>query len=73
MRTHQIGSSYFVDHRRHEWTEEQLHYLPELELGRRSEGEWHKDDDLFVPLHGNDRALMGVLDLYDLDRPPADP
>ena len=65
---HQIGSSYFVDHRRHQWTEEQLHYLPELDLGPRRLDEWCTSDDLFVPLYDKDRELMGVLDLFD----PAD-
>lgn len=65
---YQIGSSFFVDHRLHAWTEEQLHYLPALDLGERREGEWHSDDAFFVPLYDEDRHLMGVLDLYD----PAD-
>ena len=65
---YQIGSSYFVDHRPHTWTEEQLYYLPALDLGRRESGEWHPDDDLLVPLLDQNRDLMGVLDLYD----PAD-
>jgi len=65
LEKHQIGSSFFVDHRRHGWTDEQLYYLPELDLGPRREGEWHKNDDLFVPLYDQDRQLMGVLDLYD--------
>ncbi len=68
LEKHQIGSSYFVDHRRHEWTEQQLHYLPELDLGPRRSDEWSSGDDLFVPLYDKDRELMGVLDLYD----PAD-
>ena len=68
LEKHQIGSSYFVDHRRHEWTEEQLYYLPELDLGARADGEWTQSDDLFVPLYDKKRELMGVLDLYD----PAD-
>ena len=41
LEKHQIGSSFFVDHRRHQWTDEQLHYLPELDLGpapRRTSG-----------------------------------
>ena len=42
LEKHQIGSSFFVDHRRHEWTEEQLHYLPELDLGPRRPDEWHQ-------------------------------
>ena len=65
---YQIGSSFFVDHRVHAWTEEQLYYLPPLELGRRDPGEWHQEDDLLVPLFDKDHDLMGVLDLYD----PAD-
>ncbi len=65
---YQIGSSYFIDHHTHAWTEEQLYYLPPLDLGRRGSGEWNQDDDLFVPLFDKNRDLMGVLDLYD----PAD-
>jgi diguanylate cyclase (GGDEF)-like protein len=68
LEKYQIGSSYFVDHRQHQWTEEQLHYLPELDLGPRGPGEWHPGDDLLVPLFDKKRELMGVLDLYD----PAD-
>jgi diguanylate cyclase (GGDEF)-like protein len=65
---YQLGSSFFVDHRQHTWTEEQLHYLPPLDLGSRREDEWSQGDDLFVPLYDKRRELMGVLDLYD----PAD-
>ncbi len=68
LEKHQIGSSYFVDHRRHHWTEEQLYYLPEFDLGLRPAHEWDSNDDLFVPLYDKDRELMGVLDLFD----PAD-
>ena len=68
LEKHQIGSSYFIDHRRHEWTEEQIYYLPELDLGVRVDGEWAQSDDLMVPLYDQKRELMGVLDLYD----PAD-
>lgn len=64
----QMGSSFFIDHRLHQWTEEQLALLPALPLGRRSDDEWHEDDALFVPLYDKRRRLMGVLDLYD----PAD-
>ncbi|MEI6450814.1 MAG: diguanylate cyclase [Actinomycetes bacterium] len=62
---YQIGSSYFVDHRRHEWTAEQLHFLPPLDLGPRSADEWATNDDLLVPLYDKQHELMGVLDLYD--------
>jgi diguanylate cyclase (GGDEF)-like protein len=68
LEKYQIGSSFFVDHRRHTWTDEQLHYLPEFDLGTRRSDEWNSNDDLFVPLYGKDRELMGVLDLFD----PAD-
>lgn len=68
LEKHQIGSSYFVDHRRHEWTDEQLHYLPEPDIGPRDADEWGGNDGLFVPLWDKDHELMGVLDLYD----PAD-
>ncbi len=66
---YQIGSSFFLDHREHVWTDEQLHYLPPLDIGPRRADEWHQDDDLLVPLYDKQHELMGVLDLYDpLDR-----
>lgn len=66
---YQIGSSYFIDERRHHWTEEQLYYLPPLDIGPRAAHEWQPNDDLFVPLLNKRRELMGVLDLYDpIDR-----
>jgi diguanylate cyclase (GGDEF)-like protein len=68
LERYQMGSSFFVDHHTHHWTDEQLYYFPPLPLGKRAEGEWHEDDDLFVPMYDKRRRLMGVLDLYD----PAD-
>ncbi len=65
---YQIGSSYFVDARLHQWSEEQLYYLPPLDLGPRGDDEWKSEDELFVPLFDKQREIMGVLDLYD----PAD-
>ena len=65
LERYQMGSSFFVDHRLHSWTEEQLYYLPPLPLGKRAADEWHEDDDLLVPLYDKRRRLMGVLDLYD--------
>jgi diguanylate cyclase (GGDEF)-like protein len=62
---YQMGSSYFVDHRLHTYTEEQEHYLPPLDIGPRREDEWNVNDDLLVPLYDKRRELMGVLDLYD--------
>jgi diguanylate cyclase (GGDEF)-like protein len=68
LEKHQMGTAYFVDHRRHMWTDEQNYYLPSLDLGKRSADEWHRDDDLLVPLFDKKHELAGVLDLYD----PAD-
>jgi len=68
LERYQMGSSFFVDHRLHSWTEEQLYYLPPPPLGKRAADEWHEDDGLLVPLYDKRRRLMGVLDLYD----PAD-
>jgi diguanylate cyclase (GGDEF)-like protein len=62
---HQIGSSFFIDHRRHEWTQEQLSYLPPLPIGPRRQHEWNQDDDLFVPLFDKRHELMGIINLYD--------
>ncbi len=68
LERYQIGSSYFIDHKTHVWTDEQLYYLPPLDLGHRAAGEWNAGDDLLVPLFDKDHGLMGVLDLHD----PAD-
>ena len=65
LERHQIGSSFFIDHHRHEWTQEQLYYLPPLPLGPRRDDEWDQDDDLFVPLYDKRHELMGIIDLYD--------
>ena len=54
----------FVDSS-HEWTEEQLHYLPPLDLGPRDAHEWQSNDELFVPLFDKRREIIGVLDLFD--------
>ena len=62
---YQLGSSYFVDHRQHTWTQEQNHDLPPPGLGPRREGEWSENDDLLVPLYDKQHELMGVLDLCD--------
>jgi diguanylate cyclase (GGDEF)-like protein len=61
---YQVGTSYFVDSS-HEWTEEELFYLPPLDLGPRGEHEWQSTDELFVPLYDKHREVIGVLDLFD--------
>ncbi len=65
LEKYQMGSSFFIDHRRHEWTPEQLRYLPSLDIGERREGEFHADDGLFLPLYDTHHAPLAVLDLYD--------
>ena len=61
---HQVGASYFVDSS-HEWTAEQRHYFPPLDLGHREPHEWKSSDELFVPLYDKHREIIGVLDLFD--------
>jgi len=61
---YQVGTSFFVDSS-HEWTEEQLHYLPPLDLGPRQPREWQSENELFVPLYDKRREIVGVLDLFD--------
>jgi diguanylate cyclase (GGDEF)-like protein len=61
---YQVGTAYFIDSS-HEWTEEELHFLPPLDLGPRQPHEWQSDDELFVPLYDKRREIIGVLDLYD--------
>ncbi len=61
---YQVGTSFFIDPT-HKWTEEQLHYLPPLELGPRNPHEWQSNDELFVPLFDKRREIVGVLDLSD--------
>jgi len=69
LERYQIGSSFFVDHHMHRWTEEQSYYFPPLPLGPRDEEEWHEDDALFVPMYDKHQRLVGVLDLCDpIDR-----
>lgn len=68
LERHQMGSSFFVDHHAHHWTQEQLYYFPPLPLERRRGGEWHWNDCLFVPIRDKSQGLLGVLDLGD----PAD-
>lgn len=65
LERYQIGSSFFIDHHEHLWTDEQSYFMPSIDLGTRREGEWHRDDSLLVPLFGKDRTVIGLLDLYD--------
>jgi GAF domain-containing protein len=68
---YQIGSSFFVDQCQHEWTKEQLRYLPAHDLGPRRLGEWQRSDVLLIPLNDRQGELMGVLYLGDpRDRVP---
>lgn len=58
-----ISNSYFISHTRDFWSEEDGGYVPNL--GERSEGEWHQDDVLFVPLWTQDHSLLGYLSVDD--------
>lgn len=61
---YQVGTSFFVDST-HVWTDEQLYYLPALDLGPREPQEWQSGDELFVPLFDKRRQIFGVIDLFD--------
>jgi diguanylate cyclase (GGDEF)-like protein len=65
LEKYQMGASFYIDHRQHSWTPEQLHYLPSCDLGPRRDDEFHAEDALFLPLLDKRQSLMGVLDLYD--------
>lgn len=60
-----ISSSFFVDHRRHEWTDEEDAYFPPYDLGGRQEGGWHSEDTLLVPLATDQGELLGYFEVYD--------
>jgi len=60
-----ISQSHFVDHRVHTWTDEEDLYLPGVVEGERGDGEWTRDDTLFVPMGGQDGDLIGYLEAYD--------
>jgi GGDEF domain-containing protein len=60
-----MSRSFFVDHRRHVWTEEQHFWLPAEDLGERAPDEWHWDDTLFVPMVSELGELLGYIEAYD--------
>ena len=61
----QISQSRFVDHRVHTWTDEEDLYLHGVVEGERRDGEWTRDDTLFVPMRGQNAELIGYLEAYD--------
>ena len=65
---HRLGCAFFIDHRVIPWPAEFEPYLPSIDLGPRSDGEWHGDDTLVVPLYDHSGRVIGALDLCD----PAD-
>lgn len=60
-----IGGCYFIDHREHDWTEEELFYFPPAELPDRGPGRFHADDALFVPLRDHEGHMVALFDVYD--------
>jgi diguanylate cyclase (GGDEF)-like protein/excisionase family DNA binding protein len=60
-----ISSSFFVDHRYHEWTDEEDAYFPPYDLGGKQEGDWHSEDTLLVPLATDQGELLGYFEVYD--------
>jgi GGDEF domain-containing protein len=64
-----ISGSYFVDHRRHEWTDEEHEYFPGRVVGEWEDGLFHSDDTLMVPMIGERDQLLGYIEAYDpIDR-----
>jgi len=60
-----LSNSYFIDHRFHEWTDEEDAYLPGADLGERTEDEWHTDDSLLIPMIGTNDEVIGYLEAFD--------
>jgi len=59
------GSTYFIDHRHHDWTDVELAYFPSGYVEDGGPGAFHGDDAVFAPLHGDDGRLIGLFDVYD--------
>ncbi len=59
----QISQSYYISHVYNIVTQMEHYHRPDLDP--RSEGEWHPDDLLLVPLRGKDGQLVGVLSVDD--------
>jgi diguanylate cyclase (GGDEF)-like protein/excisionase family DNA binding protein len=60
-----ISASFFVDHRRHRWSERENEFFRSTDFGSGVEGEWHTDDTLFVPMISEKGQLLGYLEAYD--------
>jgi diguanylate cyclase (GGDEF)-like protein len=54
--------AYLVRGGDHAWNDEMISWVPEASAGIGPEA-WHPEDGLFVPLRGEDDALLGVLSL----------
>ena len=66
---YQLGCAFFVDHREHEYTPEELALFPRSLPARDGpvprEGGWTPGDKLLVPLRDRANRMIGVLDLAD--------
>ena len=60
-----ISSSFFVDHRRHAWTDEENAYFPPYDIVGVREAEWHSEDTLLVPLATDKGEVLGYFEVYD--------
>jgi diguanylate cyclase (GGDEF)-like protein/excisionase family DNA binding protein len=60
-----VSNSYFIDHRRHVWSDEENSYLPGADLGERPDEEWQTDDSLLVPMIGTSDEVIGYLEAFD--------
>lgn len=60
-----MSNSYFVDHRRHAWTDEENAYMPGADLGECPEDEWQTDDSLLIPMVGTNDEVIGYLEAFD--------
>jgi diguanylate cyclase (GGDEF)-like protein/excisionase family DNA binding protein len=60
-----LSNSYFIDHRRHSWTDEENAAMPGADLGDRAEDEWQTDDSLLIPMIGTSDEVIGYLEAFD--------
>jgi diguanylate cyclase (GGDEF)-like protein len=60
-----ISQSYFVDSRRHVWTDEEHYWSPGEVEGTPAPDEWQDDDALLVPMVSDREQLIGYIEAYE--------
>ncbi len=60
-----ISQSYFVDSRRHVWTDEEHYWSPGEVEGTPAPDEWQDDDVLLVPMVSDRDQLIGYIEAYE--------